>query len=193
MLATVTWAARGLSGHDLRLWVYAVSFRQGVLPVLDLAFVADCFPPRRRCGIEGAILDELLVSAFLAPLLDADLRAQPHFHLCATDGSPSGAGACSTPMSLELGTLLFLRLFGRERLLGKARLEYGFDAPRRNFEIRERPASSLNISTFLNWKPSSASFGGWWTVVSEIVVCFVWSTVESFLDQCARGAPAVDV
>ena len=51
----------------------------------------------------------------------------------------------------------------------------------------------LNKSTFLNWKPSSASFGGQWTVVSEIVVCFVWSTAELFLDHCANVAPAADV
>ena len=51
---------------------------------------------------------ELLVTAFLAsPLLDADLRAQPHLLLFATDASPSGAGACSTPVSLELWTRLY--------------------------------------------------------------------------------------
>ena len=32
-----------------------------------------------------------------------------------------------------------------------------------------------------------------WTVVSEIVVCSVWSTAELFLDQCAKGVPAADV
>ena len=106
MLAKVTGAARGLSGHDLRrllgLRVYALS------SVLDVAFVVvECFPPRRRCAVEGALLDELLVTTFLAPLLDADLRARQHLHLFATDASPSGAGACSTPVSLELSTLLF--------------------------------------------------------------------------------------
>ena len=40
------------------------------------------------------------------PLLDAHLRAQPHLQLFATDASPSGAGACSTPVSLELWTRL---------------------------------------------------------------------------------------
>ena len=39
---------------------------------------AEAFPPRRRCALEGAFLDELLVTTFLAPLLDADLWAQPH-------------------------------------------------------------------------------------------------------------------
>ena len=54
---------------------------------------------------EGALLDELLVSTFFASLLDAEHRAQPHLHLNATDASASGAGACSTPVSLELWTL----------------------------------------------------------------------------------------
>ena len=112
MLATVTGAARGLSGRDVRrllgLWVCTLSFRREALSVLDVAFVAaECFPPRRRCAVEGALLEELLVTTFLAPLLDADLRAQPHLHLFSTDASPSGAGACSTPVSLELWTLLY--------------------------------------------------------------------------------------
>ena len=73
------------------------------LSVLDVAFVAaECFPPRRRCAVESALLDELLVTTFLASLLDAGLWAQPHLQLFATDASPSGAGACSTPVSLEL-------------------------------------------------------------------------------------------
>ena len=56
------------------------------------------------CAVEGASQDELLVTTFL---LDADLRAQPHLQLFATDASPSGAGACSTPVSLELWTCLY--------------------------------------------------------------------------------------
>ena len=88
--------------------MYALSYRREALSVLDVAFVAaECFPPRRRCAVEGASLDESLVTTFLAPLLDADLRAQSHLHLCATDASPPGAGACSTPVSLELWTFLY--------------------------------------------------------------------------------------
>ena len=75
-------------GHDFRrllgLWVYALSFRREALSVLDVAFVvAEYFPPRRRCAIEGAVLDVY----FPCPLLDADFRAQPHLHLHATDAS----------------------------------------------------------------------------------------------------------
>ena len=78
------------------------------LSVLGVAFVAaECFPPRRRCAVEGALLEEFLTTAFLAPLLNADLRARPHLQLFATDASPSGAGACSTPVSLELWTRLY--------------------------------------------------------------------------------------
>ena len=103
-LLFATGAARGLSSHDLRrllgLWVYTLS---EALSVLDVAFVAaECFPPRRRCAVESALLDELLVTTFLAYLLDAGLWAQPHLQLFATDASPSGAGACSTSVSLEL-------------------------------------------------------------------------------------------
>ena len=73
-----------LSGHDLRrflgLWKYALSIRREALSVLDVAVVAaECFPARRRCAIEGALLDELHVSTFLAPLLDADLRPSHTF------------------------------------------------------------------------------------------------------------------
>ena len=70
MLATVTGAARGLSGlrRLLGLWVYALFFRLEALSVLDVAFVAaECFPPRRRGAVEGALLDEWLVSTFLTP------------------------------------------------------------------------------------------------------------------------------
>ena len=108
MLATVMGAARGLSGHALQrllgFWLYALSFRREALSVLDVAFVAAERFPTRRCAVEGALLEELLVTAFLAPLLDADLRAQPHLQLITTDASPSGVGACSTPVSLELWT-----------------------------------------------------------------------------------------
>ena len=84
--------------------MFALSRRRGALS----AFVAaECFPPRRRCAIEGALLDEFLVCTFFALLLDADFRAHPHLHLFATDATPAGAGACSTPVSLQLWTLLF--------------------------------------------------------------------------------------
>ena len=112
MLATVTGAARGLSGRDLRrlcgLWVNALSFRREAPSVLYVAFVAaECFPPRRCCAVDNALLDELLETTFFAPFLDADLRAQPHLLLFATDASPSGAGAWSTLVSFELWTFFF--------------------------------------------------------------------------------------
>ena len=37
----------------------------------------------------------------------ADPRAQPRLQLFATDASPLGASACSTPVSLELWTRLY--------------------------------------------------------------------------------------
>ena len=47
------------------------------------------------------------LTTFLAPLLDADLLAQPFLHPFATDASPLGAGNCATPVSRELWTLLY--------------------------------------------------------------------------------------
>ena len=41
----------------------------------------------------GALLDDLLLVAGIAPLLQADLRAKPRHELFATDASPSGAGS----------------------------------------------------------------------------------------------------
>ena len=214
MLATVTGAARGLSGHDLRRllgsWVYALSYRREALSVLDVAFVAaECFPPRRRCAVEGASLDESLVTTFLAPLLDADLRAQSHLHLCATDASPPGAGACSTPVSLELWT--FLYDFSEEQGCS-VRLVWdtGLMHP---LEFRDSGAAVAGLVVDLPWvEIFSYRFrhlqrfylheleafvslipGSWWTMVSEIVVCIVWSTAKSFLDQCAKVVPTVDV
>ena len=106
------------------------------LSVLDVAFVAaECFPPRRSWGIEGAQLDELPVSTFLAPLLDADLRAQPHLHLHATDAGPAGAGACSTLASLELWTLFY---DSSEKTGCSVRLDWSTGSTRQSFEIRER-------------------------------------------------------
>ena len=82
VLATVTGAARGPSGHDLRrllgLWVSELSFRREALSILDVAFVAsECFPPRRRYAVEGASFDELLVTIFLVPLLRLSGPAAP--------------------------------------------------------------------------------------------------------------------
>ena len=98
--------------------MYALSFRREALSVLDVSFVAaECFPPRRRCAVEGALLEELLVTAFLAPLLDADLRALPHLQLFATDACVFGTVDPS------------LRFFRRERLFSEVGLGYEFDAP----------------------------------------------------------------
>ena len=124
MLATVTGAARGLSGHDFRrllgLWVYALSFRRETLSTLDVPFVAaECFPPRRRCAIEGALLDELLVSTFLAPLLDADLRAATPSPLC--DRRQSLRRWCLLDACVFGALDSSLRVFIRERLCSKAR------------------------------------------------------------------------
>ena len=134
MLATVTGAARGLSGRDLRrllgLWVYAFSFKREALSVLNAAFVAvECFPQRRRCAVEGASLDELLVTTFLAPLLDADIRALPPSPLC--DRLQSFRRWCLFDACVSAALDPSSRLRGRERLLSEVGLGYRFDAPER--------------------------------------------------------------
>ncbi len=105
MLSTVVGAVTGLLGLRLKqllgIWTFALSFRRERLSVLDVAFVAAAaFPPRRRCTIRGASLDELLVTTFLGRLLTANLRAHPYFTLFATDASFTG-------VSLEQWTKLY--------------------------------------------------------------------------------------
>ena len=117
MLATVTGAARGLSGHGLRrllgLWVYALSFRREALSILDVAFVdVERFPLQRRCAVDGALLDELLASTILAPLLDTDLceRRQSFRRRSLLDACVSRALDPS------------LRFLRRQRVLSEVRL-----------------------------------------------------------------------
>ena len=153
--------------------MYALSFWYEALSTLDVALVAvERFPPRRRCAIHGALLHMLLVSTFLPPLLDADFRGQPHFHFFATEGNR---------------VLSKVRL-GRRNLETRGRRLPGWWLTCRGSKASRTAFGSRNTSTFLNWRP--ASFEDWWTEVSEIVVCSVWSTAESFSDQCARDAPA---
>ena len=68
---------------------------------------AAAFPPRRQCTITGPLLDELLVTTFLGPLLTSNLRAPPYLTLFATDASLSGAGACRSNVSFEQWTKLY--------------------------------------------------------------------------------------
>ena len=44
--------------------------------------------PRRRCRVNGALVDELVLVTGVAPLLGTNLRAEPCAKLHATDASP---------------------------------------------------------------------------------------------------------
>ena len=64
-------------------------FPSGAQRRLVLTCICGCrmfFATTSLCR-RSALPDELLVSTFLAPLLDADLRAQPHPQLFATDAA----------------------------------------------------------------------------------------------------------
>ena len=83
-------------------WAFALAFRREVFASLDVACTtATSLPPSRRCRLNGALLDELLLVTGLAPLLETNLRAEPGEKLHATDASPSGAGGCSASISRE--------------------------------------------------------------------------------------------
>ena len=85
MLTTVVGAvarAKQLQGS----WTFALTFWREVLSVLDVAFVAAAaFRPRRRCAITGSLLDELLLTTVLGPLLTVNLRVPPYSTSFATD------------------------------------------------------------------------------------------------------------
>ena len=156
------------------------------------------FPPRRRCVVEGALLEEFLVTAFLAPLLDADLRAQPHLQVFATDASPQG-----TPVSLELWTRLFD--FPDEKGCS-VRLDWDMNSTL-PLELRDSRAAVAGLVVDLLWVerfsyrfryPQQINLTEMEVLINLIRgpaarVCSVWSTAKLFLDQCARVVPAADV
>ena len=59
--------------------------------------------------MNGALLDELPLVTGLAPLLQANLRAEPYEKLYVSDASPSGAGAgdCVAPITQEAWLALY--------------------------------------------------------------------------------------
>ena len=97
------------------------------------------------------------------------IRAQPHLQLFATDACPSGAGACSAPVSLELRTRL---------------CDF---ADEKGCSVRLDAVAGLVVG--LPWV-ESFSCG---LVDRGLVVCSVWSTAELFLDQFVRDVPAANV
>ena len=59
-------------------WAFALAFRREVFASLDVSHTAaTSSPPSRRCRLDGAPLDELLLVTGRAPLLETNLRAEP--------------------------------------------------------------------------------------------------------------------
>ena len=103
LLGALLGVTRGSLQQILGAWNFALSFRREALCCLDVAFLcARKLPTRRHTPAHGALLDDLLVVAGIAPLLQADLRTQPRYDLFATDASPSGAGACIAKVTPDL-------------------------------------------------------------------------------------------
>ena len=97
-------------------------------------------PTRRHTPAHGALLDDLLVVAGIAPLLQADLRTQPRYDLFATDASPSGAGACIAKVTPDLWHSLYR--IAEER--GKhVRLDWGPAPPPPSFVSAHSSAAAL--------------------------------------------------
>ena len=97
-------------------------------------------PTRRPIPAHGALLDDLLLVAGIAPLLQADLRAAPHHSLYATDASPSGAGACVAQVTPELWRVLYR--IAEER--GEhVRLDWGSTPPPPEFVSTHSSAAAL--------------------------------------------------
>ena len=97
-------------------------------------------PTRRHIPAHGALLDDLLVVAGIAPLLQADLRTQPRYDLFATDASPSGAGACIAKVTPDLWHSLYR--IAEER--GEhVRLDWGPAPPPPSFVSTHSSAAAL--------------------------------------------------
>ena len=74
-------------------WVFAIAFRREAFGSPDVSYTAAAtLPPSRRCRVNGALHDELLLVTGLAPVFQTNLRAEPCEALCASDASPSGTG-----------------------------------------------------------------------------------------------------
>ena len=87
---------------------FALAFRREVYACLDVSHTAAAtLPPSRRCRVNGALLDELLLVTGLALLLQTNLRAEPCEKLHATDASPSAAGGCAVPITQEAWLALY--------------------------------------------------------------------------------------
>ena len=108
LLGALLGVTRGSLQQILGAWNFASVSGEKRSCCLDVAFMcARKLPTRRHTPAHGALLDDLLVVAGIAPLLQADLRTQHRYDLFATDASPSGAGACIAKVPPELWHSLY--------------------------------------------------------------------------------------
>ena len=83
-------------------WAFALAFRREVFASLGVSHTAaTTLPASRRCRVNGALLDELVLVTGLAPLLQTNLQTEPCEKLYATDASPSGVGGCVASITRE--------------------------------------------------------------------------------------------
>ena len=139
MLVTMLISAMGVNRTLLRRllggWAFTLGFRREVFASLD---VFTSLPPSRRCRLNGALLDELLLVTGLAPLLETNLRAEPCETLHATDASQNGADGCSASITRED----WLALYGLAEEKGEhVRLDLKGEEPPSN--MHEKHAAML--------------------------------------------------
>ena len=167
MLITMLMSAVGVNRTLLRLlggWAFALALRREVFASLDVSHTAaTSLPPSRRCGLNGALLDEFLLVTELAPLLETHLRAEPCETLYATDASPSGAGGCFASITRED----WLALYDLAEEKGEhVRLDWkGEEPPSNMHDVRAAAAPlalSLKWTALFSYRSSQASVSIYW-------------------------------
>jgi len=129
--ATILGLVLGMSKRMLQAllggWNFAAAFRPLTLSALGLIYqFVEAAPPQRRLHLKGPARDDLLLVAGLAPLMVADLRAAPWEQLYAVDASPTGAGACASPLAAAEWDRLFAWAEERGEYV---RLDWGTSPP----------------------------------------------------------------
>ena len=120
-----------------------------VFASLDVSCTAaTSLPPSRRCRLNGALPDELLLVTGLASLLETNLRAEPCETLHATVASPIGAGGCFASITRED----WLALYEKER--GEhVRLDWSDEPPSmRDGRAAAAPGLQLNWATLFSYR-----------------------------------------
>jgi len=153
MLVTLVGLLVGLTQTYLQqllgAWNFTMAFRSASLSVLDVVYTAALrLPQQKRVRLTGAARTDLLVATCLAPLLYADLKAQPVPQLFATDASSLGGGCTVAAITNE--ELDFLYSIAEER--GEhVRLDWD-PAAEPPTELRDARAFAAPLACRLDWK-----------------------------------------